>query len=76
LAAISAAGVDVNYVVTGQKKGGVSGDLAQAILSELHNRLWYTAQAIGELALLLDPADKRTPRDHIAEYLKFLNRNN
>lgn len=75
LASISDAGVDVGYLITGHRTEGPSANVVQAIKNELHNRLLSTAQRIAEISQLLDPSDTRTPRDHLADYLKFLDRN-
>lgn len=76
LASIAEAGIDVNYVVTGHRTDGPHFYTVQKIRNELHNRLWTTAQAIAELAQLQNPSDTRTPREHLAAYVKFLYRNN
>ncbi|MEQ7920261.1 helix-turn-helix transcriptional regulator [Xanthomonas sp. WHRI 1810A] len=76
LASISEAGIDVSYVVTGHRTDGPHFDTVQNIRNELHNRLWVTAQALAELAQIQNPSDTRTPRDHLAAYVKFLDRNN
>lgn len=75
LAAISVSGVDVNFVVTGQRIVGFNAETVHAIMSELHNRIWNTAQAIANLSQLLDPTDTRTPQEHLADYVKVLDTN-
>jgi transcriptional regulator with XRE-family HTH domain len=77
LAAISVVGVDINYVVTGQKLDTnlVREKAVESIMDELHYQLWSTAQAISKLSRLMVPSEIRTPAGHVEEYLKYLSAN-
>ncbi|MEQ7920344.1 helix-turn-helix transcriptional regulator [Xanthomonas sp. WHRI 1810A] len=76
LASVFEAGIDISYVLTGYRADGPHLEAVQTIMNELHDQLWSTAKMMTELSQLLNPSDGRTPRDHLIDYIRFLDRNN